>query len=313
MSYLVIGAGLCGLQIARSIHDSQLGPVTVAEKSRGVGGRIATRRTQACRFDHGAQFYSVKEPIAVLHQQWTQQKLAEPWFDAGGTLRIKSPHGLTALAKNLASGLDVRLERKAVRLESRAGLWTGLMQDGSSLSAATVILTCPLPQSLELLQTSGIAFDPSLWQIQYAKALVALIQGPKSRAGLLPTHGYLECQGGGIFSIADQHAKGLSPMPAWTVTMTAPFSQRHFDAPDSHSLQRIFEELRQVDPSFLCDQAELKKWRYSHPLNALSSGYVKAAEGLLLAGDGLAGPSLLGAMRSAKAVIAAIRAPGAIT
>ncbi|HIP78813.1 MAG TPA: FAD-binding protein, partial [Kiloniellaceae bacterium] len=39
----VIGAGLAGLLCARRLQDAGLHPV-VFEKSRGLGGRLATRR-----------------------------------------------------------------------------------------------------------------------------------------------------------------------------------------------------------------------------------------------------------------------------
>lgn len=43
-NFIVIGAGLSGLNIARKIKNLNLGSVWVVEKSRGVGGRMATRR-----------------------------------------------------------------------------------------------------------------------------------------------------------------------------------------------------------------------------------------------------------------------------
>ena len=54
----VIGAGLAGLVCARSLQDKA--EVQVFEKSRGYGGRMATRRHAGHRFDHGAQFFTAK-------------------------------------------------------------------------------------------------------------------------------------------------------------------------------------------------------------------------------------------------------------
>jgi predicted NAD/FAD-dependent oxidoreductase len=55
----VVGAGIAGLALARSLHD--IADVTVFEKSRGVGGRMATRRAGAVGFDHGAQYFTVRD------------------------------------------------------------------------------------------------------------------------------------------------------------------------------------------------------------------------------------------------------------
>lgn len=48
----IIGAGVSGLIVANE--------VTIFDKSRGIGGRMATRRVDNYHFDHGAQFFTAK-------------------------------------------------------------------------------------------------------------------------------------------------------------------------------------------------------------------------------------------------------------
>ena len=50
----IIGSGIAGLTLGNQLKDYT--KVTVFEKSRGVGGRLATRRATHYFFDHGAQF-----------------------------------------------------------------------------------------------------------------------------------------------------------------------------------------------------------------------------------------------------------------
>ena len=57
----IIGAGFAGLVCAKLLKQSGYN-CTIFEKSRGVGGRMATRRNDAYSFDHGAQFFYVKTP-----------------------------------------------------------------------------------------------------------------------------------------------------------------------------------------------------------------------------------------------------------
>ena len=57
----VIGAGLSGTTIASKLNEKF--NVKVFEKSRGVGGRMSTRRETPFMFDHGAQFFTVKTTV----------------------------------------------------------------------------------------------------------------------------------------------------------------------------------------------------------------------------------------------------------
>ncbi len=54
----VVGAGLSGLTLAARLRAHA--DVTVFEKSRGYGGRLATRRAAPFAFDHGAQFFTAR-------------------------------------------------------------------------------------------------------------------------------------------------------------------------------------------------------------------------------------------------------------
>jgi len=57
-SLAIIGAGIAGITLARQLQDSA--EVSVFEKSRGFGGRMATRRAGSYQFDHGAQFFTAR-------------------------------------------------------------------------------------------------------------------------------------------------------------------------------------------------------------------------------------------------------------
>ena len=56
----IIGAGLSGMTLAHELQD--FASVICFEKSRGVGGRMATRRAGSFEFDHGTQFFKARHP-----------------------------------------------------------------------------------------------------------------------------------------------------------------------------------------------------------------------------------------------------------
>ena len=218
---------------------------------------------------------------------------------------------MTTLAKNLAEGLDVHFNSKVVHLEK--GPDGGWLIGSNPLifgekSFKTVVLTCPLPQSLELLTASKIAFDPSLAEIRYAKALVGLFEGVRSSGDWLGRQGFVESPGNGkVASVSDQMAKGVSPVPAWTVTMGPGFSESFFQAEDAVVLEAIADEICESDPHFSFQASQLKRWRFSHPLAIYPRPFIEVADGLILAGDAFGGPSLNGAMLSANAVLEALQ------
>ena len=105
----VIGAGIAGLACARAARDAGL-TVTLFEKSRGLGGRLATRRPfgldDPIGLDHGAPH---AEPSARRPE--TAARLAEfgvgwgaCWPDAPADAALGVP-GMSDLARPLAQGL----------------------------------------------------------------------------------------------------------------------------------------------------------------------------------------------------------------
>lgn len=164
----VIGAGMAGLACARSLGDRGA-DVTVFEKSRGPGGRVATQLTDQGSFDHGAQYFAAHTHAFEAHvQRWVDAGVAAPWpgktvaFDRGrvidslvGTERFVGVGGMNAVARHLAEGIDLTTETKIVRLMRRAGLWHLQDEKGKLLQMRgfdAVVVTAPSPQTAQLLQ-----------------------------------------------------------------------------------------------------------------------------------------------------------------
>jgi renalase len=153
----VIGAGIAGLTVAAELQASGHA-VTVFEKSRGPGGRCATRRSVAGPFDHGAPgFAPVTAAFGAQVQDWQRAGWIATDPTAGAGQVIGAP-SMNALARHLASeppgGLVLRAETHVAALESVvSGGWRLRLLDGQ-LDAGdfdAVAVAVPAEQAAALL------------------------------------------------------------------------------------------------------------------------------------------------------------------
>ena len=247
MKTLIFGAGLSGLLLADKL--SSVRDVCVFDKARGVGGRMATRRTDEAKYDHGAQFYRLKEPLRELHERWLKKNLVSLWFIENSLQHFCARGGMTALAKDLAQDSNVVLNERVASLQQNDQKWNVLFDSGKRETADEVVFTCPAPQTLEILKASSIKFPSQLSELKYSSALVLLIE--KSPVPFkFNSHGYIEPKDSLIFSVADQRDKGIAQIDALTVTLSTDFSDAHFDAPEDVVIQHAVTELKRLSPMF---------------------------------------------------------------
>jgi len=130
---IVIGAGLGGLLAAAGLQSGGA-RVLVLDKGRGVGGRLATRRTDSGVFDHGAQFFTARDPQFRLRvEAWQEAGIVRAWaagfaladgtFKRDGETRFCGVTGMSSIAKHLAQGLDVRVNATVVRVQTEGPGW----------------------------------------------------------------------------------------------------------------------------------------------------------------------------------------------
>ncbi|MCX7232259.1 MAG: FAD-dependent oxidoreductase, partial [Burkholderiales bacterium] len=90
----VIGAGMAGIACARTLVQAGH-TVQLFEKSRGVGGRMATRSSLFGSFDHGAQYFTQRDP-RFTQALATVPGLCKPW--SANTVRVLDAQGRVAAA-----------------------------------------------------------------------------------------------------------------------------------------------------------------------------------------------------------------------
>ncbi len=135
----VIGAGISGLACAAALAEAGLA-VQVFEKSRGLSGRMSTRRADDWQCDHGAQYFTARDPAFRAEvQRWIAAGAAAMWEPrlrvyAGPGAANWTPHvssverfvgtpGMTAPGRLLARGLQVHTEVCITGLRRDAVQW----------------------------------------------------------------------------------------------------------------------------------------------------------------------------------------------
>jgi renalase len=310
MRVVVVGAGISGLVAARSLVTSGA-EVVVVDKGRSPGGRLATRRIGTATLDHGAQFFTVRTPAFQRQvDDWIRRGLVTVWtngFDSDdGHPRYAATAGMNSLAKDLATGLDVRCSTMAFSVRPRGDDgWEVAIDDGTAHPADAVIVSTPVPQAFALLADSGLPFDAPAMPLEYDRiiALLATLDG----ATLIPPPGGLQAPTPDLAFVGDNHAKGVSASPAITVHASPSWSEDHWDD-DLDDLRTTLVGL--VEPwlgETQVVEAQVKKWRFAAP-RSTSPDPCWIAEGgsVVLCGDAFDGPRVEGAHNSGLAAAHAL-------
>jgi predicted NAD/FAD-dependent oxidoreductase len=177
----VIGAGLSGLACAKQLQQAGYA-VSVFEKSRGVGGRMSTRRVcdepnnktaDSWQCDHGAQYFTARDPQFVSQtNQWLAAGVISVWSptlhsfgvkpdrqspQSAGVTRFVGVPGMTAPVRQLASKLSVRLQSRVIAVSKQAQHWMLAIEDDSALAGPfdQIVFALPAQQLDDLLVASA--------------------------------------------------------------------------------------------------------------------------------------------------------------
>ena len=161
----IIGAGIAGLTCANHLAQKNI-HATLFEKSKGPGGRTSTRRVEPnLSFDHGAQYFTVRNPILQSFvNTWENLGVVSEWKgkivklnnkEITGTEiipRYVGTPGMTAMAADLAKNLEIKKETKIIEVMHSSNQWVLRDEAGIEHNGFDhLIVTLPAPQTAELL------------------------------------------------------------------------------------------------------------------------------------------------------------------
>ena len=316
----VIGAGLAGLSCARTLVQAGH-RVTVFELERQVGGRMASCDTAFGTFDHGAQYFTVRD-------QRFEQALAtaagsfKPW--SANAVRVLDPHGRVAeaalrtrephfvgapamdaitarWARPLFESGSIELRTRVNRIErdtldaTRWQLRTSGPEDSvhvfSGFDATLLALPCAPARAL-LRASAQSALSQRMDDVEVAPCWSLMLAFPNA---VQPSLGTLGPQWNAALSthhriawLARESSKpGRSPVERWTVQASPAWSQEHLEDDEPTVLAKLHKAFAEVtgiraEPA----HAELFRWRNAKTLKPLGQPMLwDSALGLGACGD----------------------------
>ena len=299
-TFAIVGAGLAGLacadQLAAAGHH-----VTLFDKARGPGGRMATRRMPTglgdASFDHGAQYFTARSPgFRALVARWEALGLAARWPEAGADAWVGVP-SMNAPVKNMAAAHDVHWSARVDALLRDAAGWSLQGEGLSGQYFDTVVIALPAEQAAVLLEPWDAAMAQQAAATRSDPCWTAMI----ALAGTLPTGSMTLRDCGPIAWAACNSSKpGRTGPQSWVIQATPAWSLEHLEADATWVTQALLSGLADclqiAIPDPVC--ATSHRWRYARSGTHGAGLLHNPALDLGVCGDWLIGPRVESAWQS---------------
>lgn len=324
----VVGAGMAGVTCARTLVQAGH-RVTLIEKSRGAGGRMATRRSEFGGFDHGAQFFTVRDPRFHKALQLVPD-LVVPWqvntvrvLDVLGQTMATAPTprdarwvpvgGMNTLLKCWAEPLadgslnsQTLLQARVTAIEPDAlnpSRWQlrlegpeGAQQVAGGFDA--VVLAVPHPQAADVLRASRLApeMQDALKQADVAPCWTMMVAFPQAMQpgleSLGPRWHAASSDHHRVRWVAREPSKpGRSPIERWTIQASPEWSAEHLEDDAERVKAKLLKGFAEITGIRATPAfTTAHRWRYAQTTRPLGQAYLLDEQ----AGIGLCGDWCLG-------------------
>jgi renalase len=294
----VIGAGIAGLTCARQLQQAGK-TVVLIDKSRGLGGRLATRRLAATHADHGVCYLQAK---GDLFQGWIDELVSvgilRVWtngihhLSADGTLQpptksapyYAAPMGATSIAKYLGRDLEIIGDKLITAISPIDNGWRLSAKDPQfSLTAAQVIIATPPVQALNIMRES---VDPTCIQqlasVKFTRSITTIAAYPatdQTAAAVIPWQGIHCIEHPSLAWIGLDSSKQIEPkQPVLVIQSSAAFAEQYFDAPDLSIIgQKLLDTVVPLIPTLHTPELiQVHRWGYAFAQNPLTDRFITA-------------------------------------
>lgn len=302
MTIAILGAGIAGLACADALVAAGQ-TVTLFDKGRAPGGRMATRRAATdageASFDHGAQYFTVRDPgFRTQVLRWQAAGLAAPWPAAGPDAWVGTP-SMAAPVRAMAKPHDVRFPVEVSGIGREGASWR---IDGTPFD--TLAIALPAEQAATLLRPVHPGFADIAAGTPAAPCWTVMAAFPAA----LPAPDILR-EDGPIGWAARNNAKpGRSGPEAWVIQAGPDWSRAHLERSPAEIVPLLLDALAarlgETLPTPLIATAH--RWRYARSGAHGSAQLWDPAVRLGLCGDWLLGPRVEAAWLSGTRLASAV-------
>lgn len=280
---VVIGAGMAGISCARVLADAGR-DVLVIDKGRGLGGRMASRRTDHGPLDHGAPWFEASRPaFAAAIKAMARAGCVAPWRGA----HVGLP-GMSGALRRMAGGIERRQGWEVTEVRRLGGAWLVRAWD-DAVAAREVITTVPLPQAKALVgQEVGRALNGA--EMSPCWTLLAFADEPVE-----PIR-----DGGDVAWLSDEGSKPGRVPGGIVLQASAEWSRPRIEMDREEARAELLKLLAEVGPRRV-HWASAHRWRHSRAERPLGRPFV-SARGLRVGGDWCLGSTVEAAWESGTAM-----------
>jgi renalase len=309
MKVAIVGAGMAGLSCATAL--SRAGDeVVLFDKGRGPGGRMSSRRIDTAEgeavFDHGAQFFTARDPAFVAQvEAWAAAGVCAPWPAAGADAWVGTP-AMNAPIRALAAEAAVTWGCQVEALSAAPDGWRLHTAQGDQGPFDQVVLALPAeqtapmaaPHAPDMAQAARETRSAPCWTLMtaFAERLPVTVDTLRDR--------------GAIGWAARNSAKpGRAALETWVIQASPEWSAAHLELEAGDVADRLasaFAEATGVAlPPALVSVAH--RWRFARAGAAGLAAFWNPAIGLGCCGDWLIGPRVECAWLSGHSLAARMR------
>ena len=272
----IIGAGISGLSCAKQLLS--LGyQVEVFEKSRGPSGRMSTRHGEQWVADHGAQYFTARDPLFIKEvDSWIDNGVAVIWdpaiqvYEAGqwrlsqsSEIRYVGRPGMSSPGKCLAQNIDIHYNQTIDVIENMNSQWHLSSKESGKLEKSFYWLVLALPA--HQAQKLGMNIHPDIEKMTnqaHMKGCWTVMLRFLERPNVKFDAAFINQE---IISwIARNNSKpDRDGSESWTIHANPQWSEAHIELSKEEATALILACAKDI--GFDCQSAEISthKWRYA--------------------------------------------------